>query len=288
TWEKYQFALEVGGVIVAEGKVDAQSSPAKVLVDNIRTQIKLTDPAQSPAEEPSQMPLRPAADRQPVPDKKPPQQRGRVRETPAVYKKAAPAVGKTRGGPDSERRPEPVEGPPPPEDPPEWQTYTPSAGNSDSASLSAAEAGLEVPVVEPPETDLPEEPLSVVSGQLPAGSAESSPLSNIESHEPIAPKLSPITPPPLSLDEEHPPQMVTVTLRSSGDAERDIRRISRLHGAFISFPGKDRFQFQIFEEGKGHLIDFPNDTTRVCPELLRMAKDFVREENLRVEPITYQ
>ncbi len=48
TWEKYQFALEVGGVILAEGKVDAQSNPSKVLVDNIRTEIKLTEPAQMP------------------------------------------------------------------------------------------------------------------------------------------------------------------------------------------------------------------------------------------------
>ena len=46
TWEKFQFALEVGGVILAEGKVDAQSNPSKVLVDNIRTEIKLTEPAQ--------------------------------------------------------------------------------------------------------------------------------------------------------------------------------------------------------------------------------------------------
>ena len=46
TWERYQFALEVGGVIVADGKVDTQSNPPKILVDNIRTQIKLTEPAQ--------------------------------------------------------------------------------------------------------------------------------------------------------------------------------------------------------------------------------------------------
>ncbi len=45
-WEKYQFALEVGGVILAEGKVDAQSNPSKVLVDDIRTEIKLVEPAQ--------------------------------------------------------------------------------------------------------------------------------------------------------------------------------------------------------------------------------------------------
>jgi hypothetical protein len=82
--------------------------------------------------------------------------------------------------------------------------------------------------------------------------------------------------------------MVTVRLRSTGDPERDIRRISRLHGTFISFPGKDRFQFQIFEEGRGHLIDFPNDTTHACARLMEMVSDFVGAENLQVEPITYQ
>jgi hypothetical protein len=93
---------------------------------------------------------------------------------------------------------------------------------------------------------------------------------------------------PVRLDYEHPPQMLTVILRPSGDAQRDIRRISRLHGTFISYPGKDRFAFQIFEEGRGHLIEFPNDTTHLCPELLITIKDAVGEENLRVEPILYQ
>jgi hypothetical protein len=90
------------------------------------------------------------------------------------------------------------------------------------------------------------------------------------------------------MGDTHAPQMVTVLLRPTGDPERDIRRISRLHGTFITFPGRDRFQFQIFEEGRGHLIDFPNDTTHVCAGLLKMVKDFVGEENVRVEPITYQ
>jgi hypothetical protein len=82
--------------------------------------------------------------------------------------------------------------------------------------------------------------------------------------------------------------MVTVILRPCGDAERDIRRIGRLHGTFISYPGKDRFQFHIFEDGKGHLIDFPNDTTHVCPELLEKLNQAVGEENVRIEPILYQ
>jgi hypothetical protein len=82
--------------------------------------------------------------------------------------------------------------------------------------------------------------------------------------------------------------MVTVILRPSGDSDRDIRRISRLHGTFISYPGRDRFAFQIFEGGLGHLIEFPNDTTHLCTELAALLTGAVGEENVRVEPILYQ
>jgi hypothetical protein len=82
--------------------------------------------------------------------------------------------------------------------------------------------------------------------------------------------------------------MLTVILRPCGDAGRDIRRISRLHGMFISYPGRDHFAFQIFEEGRGHLIEFPNDTTRVCAELIEKLRQTVGEEDLRIEPILYQ
>jgi hypothetical protein len=81
--------------------------------------------------------------------------------------------------------------------------------------------------------------------------------------------------------------MLTVTLRPTGDPQRDIRRISRLHGTFISYPGKDHFAFQIFEEGRGHLIEFPNDSTHLCAELLTTIKEAVGEDNLRVEPIMF-
>jgi DNA polymerase-3 subunit alpha len=90
------------------------------------------------------------------------------------------------------------------------------------------------------------------------------------------------------VDEDQAPQMLTVILRPTGDGERDTRRISRLYGTLISFPGKDRFAFQIFEEGRGHLIEFPNDTTHLCAEMLAKIKDAVGEENMREEPILYQ
>jgi hypothetical protein len=94
---------------------------------------------------------------------------------------------------------------------------------------------------------------------------------------------------PLAQEEkDHPPQQITVTLRSTGDKERDKRRIKTIFGTLISFHGRDRFSFQIFENGKGHLIDFPNDTTRVCIEVLDRLKKLIGEESWRVEEITFQ
>jgi hypothetical protein len=89
-------------------------------------------------------------------------------------------------------------------------------------------------------------------------------------------------------DKDHPPQQITVVLRSTGDRERDKRRIKTIYGTLISFHGRDRFSFQIFENGKGHLIDFPNDTTRVCTEVLDRLKKLMGEESWRVEEITFQ
>jgi hypothetical protein len=89
-------------------------------------------------------------------------------------------------------------------------------------------------------------------------------------------------------DKDYPPQQITVTLRTTGDRDHDRRRIKTIYGTLISFHGKDRFSFQIFENGSGHLIDFPNDTTRVCPEMLERLKKLMGEESWRVEEITFQ
>jgi len=77
-------------------------------------------------------------------------------------------------------------------------------------------------------------------------------------------------------------------VRSTGEKDHDRRRIKTIYGTLISFHGKDRFSFQIFENGSGYLIDFPNDTTRVCPEMLERLKKLTGEESWRVEEITFQ
>jgi len=82
--------------------------------------------------------------------------------------------------------------------------------------------------------------------------------------------------------------MVTVVMRSSGDKTRDVLRLRRIHGTVMTYPGNDRFAFQVFERGRGYLVEFPNFTTGMCQELVSRLNLLVGSENVRVEQITFQ
>jgi len=82
--------------------------------------------------------------------------------------------------------------------------------------------------------------------------------------------------------------MITVMLRGTGDKTRDVLRMRRIHGIVMSYPGDDRFAFQVFERGQGYLVEFPNFTTGLCSELIATLGRLVGSENVRVEKITFQ
>jgi hypothetical protein len=82
--------------------------------------------------------------------------------------------------------------------------------------------------------------------------------------------------------------MITVFLRPSGDQARDVLRVRRIHGLATSYPGKDRFALKIYERNRGYLVEFPNLTTHYCPELMSTLQLLVGQDNVRVEPITFQ
>jgi hypothetical protein len=82
--------------------------------------------------------------------------------------------------------------------------------------------------------------------------------------------------------------MITVILRPREDKTRDKLLLRRIFGIMISYPGDDRFAFHIFERGRGHLLEFPNLTTGLCPELIAQLNELVGSNNMRVEPITFQ
>ena len=66
---------------------------------------------------------------------------------------------------------------------------------------------------------------------------------------------------------DNDPRMLTVRLTSTGDTQRDARRLRRVHGLLQSYPGRDRFVFHVFEASRQYHLEFPNSTTGVCKEL---------------------
>jgi len=80
------------------------------------------------------------------------------------------------------------------------------------------------------------------------------------------------------------PQQLRISLRPTGNGESDKKRIKTIYGTLISFHGRDRFAFEVFENGARHLIEFPNDTTRIGVELITRLKKFsVSEHDLKIE-----
>jgi hypothetical protein len=82
--------------------------------------------------------------------------------------------------------------------------------------------------------------------------------------------------------------MITVIMRATGDKPRDVLRLRRIHGIVTSYPGSDRFAVHIFERNRGYLMEFPNLTTGLNPDLLSRLNFLVGSENVRVEKITFQ
>ncbi len=263
-WDKFRALCEEGKVIVADGKADTNNIPPKVLVDEIRTDVTYYDAATETAPAASQ-PSRGA----------PPSDR--IAEPAAVY--TPPAEGNSSAGytadPDLEDDfgSDLDDAPPPPDAPPDWE----SLSAPEPVYAAPANPADGAPVADDAPDESRENPALGVSAPVDSAAEVRS--------------LPPIVPPPLARpvsDDGQPPRLITVFLRPSNDPERDRRRIKNVYGILISHPGQDRFQFQIFEGGKGHLIDFPNDTTRIGADMLARLGNLLGGEEWRVEEITYQ
>ncbi|GJQ35958.1 MAG: DNA-directed DNA polymerase [Anaerolineaceae bacterium] len=295
TWEQYHAQLSSGQIIIVEGKVDQTNTPPKILVDTIKTEIKVTTAADesTPKADSTPKPLLARSESQSPrrPDRSAPKPFDNAQGKPATTPKQNPTPNAGHAFPkgdaasvtynvaeESSSYEIPDDSPPPPDNfPPGWDVeWQPSFDDAALAAKPAPKFKKDEEVTPPRATRAAE-----AMSQLEA-------LSQTEDRdEPVIPSLY-IPLAKENKDKEHPPRQITVLLRPTGDRERDKRRIKTLYGTLISYHGRDKFTFQIFENGKGHLIDFPNDTTRICPELLERLKKLMGEENWRVEEITFQ
>ncbi|HSM24583.1 MAG TPA: hypothetical protein VK856_06940, partial [Anaerolineaceae bacterium] len=79
-------------------------------------------------------------------------------------------------------------------------------------------------------------------------------------------------------------RMLTIILRSNfHEEERGLKRMKRVLGVLRSYPGSDKFGLMIFENGQRVSMEFPNDTTGYCPELMRRLKEMVGEDNIQIK-----
>ncbi len=296
TWEKFRDILSIGQIVIVEGKVDNGNPPPKILVDEIRTEIKITSAV---VDELPEMPPAPYAEPAPLhykstapaqktsqPSKQNPSKPAAAADQPVnklhvaaesvpVY---APILSPKNPGEFGDNK-EGDDMPPPPDNFPdgwdmEWQ---PSFDEAAMASKPAPKFKKDEPIT-PPRVVVAPVLVDAVPEIQPQSLAEVLAFTQVPSlYVPLAKE-----------EAAHPPKQITVILRQSADRERDKRRIKTLHGTLISFHGRDKFSFQIFENGKSHLIDFPSETTRVSPELFSRLQKLLGEEAWHVEEITFQ
>jgi DNA polymerase-3 subunit alpha len=83
-------------------------------------------------------------------------------------------------------------------------------------------------------------------------------------------------------------RMVSLILRSTGDRKRDALRMRRVHGLLTSYPGADRFAFEVYEASRRYHVEFPNSTTGYCTELHTQLARLLGEGTIHVTPFRVQ
>ncbi len=168
------------------------------------------------------------------------------------------------------------EEPPPPPEEADWE-YAPR-GNAvtETPPITAVEPKPVAPEKQPVEEHRVAENAVI----QPDGPADKGSMPAVK----MPPISAPVSTPRRGVEKSET-RMVTVTLSSTGEKDRDIRRMKRVHGLLNSYPGRDRFCFLLFERGSRHLLDFPNYTTNASSELISRLAELVGRENISVEQI---
>jgi DNA polymerase III subunit alpha len=271
-WQRYGDKLEPGQVISATGSLDAvEGVDPKVLVDQVVIE-ELPDLSSLPKETPAGPPEPPDIPPPPPADSHGGNGNGRSKAVPApnTSHKSKPAI------PDWE------EDIPPPPDGDDW--YMDQPGNY-HATMEVA------PIFSLPSTR------GIPSMDIPLAMDMSTPVidqevlvqasGNLAHSVPVEYILPPFQDVALPQAGEEPPKMITVTIESTGNKERDTRRLRHIHGILHSCPGKDRFSFLVQENGQSYMIQFPNDTTGFNLDIHNRLVEMVGAHNVRSEPICF-
>ncbi len=279
TWEAYAHLIHPNQVIVVEGRVDTEGRRPQILVDKVQTEVQWVEPTSGRPQPPTAAPGRNpsigphlqavslSGEQSPTPSPSAPQ--------PAP---AAPSPAAT------EPPPWEGDGPPPP---PPFEDDVPFL----AAEATPTDEEEIVPDATAPSTPPPPPPEPPAADVAPVPPPSEAPLPQVA--ETPATYLAEDTPSPTSAEATEVPttprslRMVTLIFRAT-DPPRDQIRMRRAYLLLISYPGRDRFAFQVFEQEQAYLIEFPNDTTGINEELLNQLREIVGPDNLYVEEIPVQ
>ena len=89
---------------------------------------------------------------------------------------------------------------------------------------------------------------------------------------------------PLRVEAEAPPEIrhLMVVVERGANPEQDKRRLERVFGTLISFHGIDAFAITLSGNDDSIELDFPNDTTQVCDELIERLSEIVGPTGIHI------
>ncbi|MFV1858306.1 MAG: DNA polymerase III subunit alpha [Anaerolineales bacterium] len=271
-WEKISSDIELNQIVVVNGRVDGNRGEPKLLVDSIDHDLAKASRAKgNVANQPAGRgsTARAAHSGSDSSPRVAPQQSNQPLATEEVAKVGA---GEGNGEiPDAEQPThEPAAAPSIPNEP---ALADDTAGTQPAAELPSISKDLELG------DDAP------VAGGAPVQAVQAPPVPVLGAHSDEIQFSQDLLSDYLAVWQGPEPSMVTILLRSSGDRQRDIRRMRRIHALLASYPGTDRLAFTVYEDAGRYDLAFPNSSTRYTPELHTKLLRLVGDNCVHVAPL---
>lgn len=272
-WEQYRGLLARDQVVLVSGTLDLSKDEPAVLVDTLEVLSPEAAEASPPASPLPESPFGAAV---------------AVEDEEGLSPVPPPTLREERA---------PYTIPPPPPEPDDWHLLPPvEEAESEVESLFADDA-LPKALLEVRAGHAPEDAVDDLLLSAPGTNGTARPAA--EPSGPFEPPPPPwmgevdylLPPAPLAADGTTLPvdlRMITLVFRSSGDKVRDVRRIRHAYYLLRSSPGRDRFAFWVFEGGARYLLEFPNESTGITPELIQSLVRLVGQTNIFMETIRVQ
>ena len=263
-WEKISSDIELNQIVVVNGRVDSNRGEPKLLVDSVNHDLakisRSSGDAANHDEGETAHAVHSGSDSSP---RAVPQHSNQLEEVAMVG-----AGGGNGEIPDAEQLThEPAAAPSIPKEPMDVASGTLQAAEAPSVAKEP-ELGDDPPVAGASLQDAEAPPAPVLGAQI--GEQQFSQES---------------LPDYLAVWQGPEPSRVTILLRSSGDRQRDIRRMRRIHALLASYPGSDRFAFTVYEDAGRYDLAFPNSSTRYTPELHTKLLRLVGDNCVLVAPL---